>query len=50
MESYKEFNNGANREVTNMKPVENFGTEPFQVDGCGFATVLTSVSAVSVIQ
>ena len=28
----------------NMKKVENFGTEPFRVDGCGFATVLTSVS------
>ena len=28
----------------NMKKVENFGTEPFRVDGCGFAAVLTSVS------
>ena len=28
----------------NMKPVENFGVEPFRVDGCGFALVLTSVS------
>ena len=27
-----------------MKQVEHFGTEPFRVDGCGFATVLTSVS------
>ena len=27
-----------------MKKVENFGTEPFRVDGCGFAAVLTSVS------
>ena len=26
----------------NMKPVETFGTEPFRVDGCGFATVLTT--------
>ena len=26
-----------------MKQVENFGTEPFRVDGCGFAAVLTSV-------
>lgn len=26
-----------------MKKVENFGTEPFRVDGCGFAAVLTSV-------
>ena len=26
-----------------MVQVENFGTEPFRVDGCGFATVLTSV-------
>ena len=28
----------------NMKKVESFGTEPFRVDGCGFAAVLTSVS------
>ena len=28
----------------NMQKVEDFGTEPFRVDGCGFATVLTSVS------
>ena len=27
----------------NMIQVTNFGTEPFRVDGCGFATVLTSV-------
>ena len=26
-----------------IKQVENFGTEPFLVAGCGFATVLTSV-------
>ena len=26
----------------NMKKVEDFGTAPFRVDGCGFATVLTS--------
>ena len=25
-----------------MKQVESFGTEPFRVDGCGFATVLTT--------
>ena len=25
----------------NMVPVKNFGTEPFRVDGCGFAAVLT---------
>ena len=28
----------------NMIPVKNFGTEPFRVDGCGFATVLTSTA------
>jgi len=33
----------------NMKPVENFGTEPFRVDGCGFATVLTSVSLLKAV-
>lgn len=27
----------------NMVKVEQFGAEPFRVDGCGFATVLTSV-------
>ena len=27
----------------NMKKVERFGREPFRVDGCGMATVLTSV-------
>ena len=26
-----------------MIKVENFGTEPFRVDGCGFAAVMTSV-------
>ena len=26
----------------NMKKVEDFGNAPFRVDGCGFATVLTS--------
>ena len=26
----------------NMVKVDNFGTEPFRVDGCGFAMVLTS--------
>ena len=34
----------------NMKKVENFGTEPFRVDGCGFATVLTSVSLLDAVQ
>ncbi len=30
-------------EPGNMIKVEQFGTQPFRVDGCGFATVLTSV-------
>ena len=34
----------------NMKKVENFGTDPFRVDGCGFATVLTSVSLLDAVQ
>ena len=34
----------------NMKKVENFWTEPFRVDGCGFATVLTSVSLLDAVQ
>ena len=34
----------------NMKKVENFGTEPFRVDGCGFAAVLTSVSLLDAVQ
>ena len=34
----------------NMKKVENFGTEPFRVDGCGFAVVLTSVSLLDAVQ
>ena len=34
----------------NMKKVENFGTEPFRVDGCGFAAVLTSVSLLVAVQ
>ena len=33
-----------------MKKVENFGTEPFRVDGCGFATVLTSVDLLDAVQ
>ena len=34
----------------NMKKDENFGTEPFRVDGCGFAAVLTSVSLLDAVQ
>ena len=33
-----------------MKKVENFGKEPFRVDGCGFATVLTSVDLLDAVQ
>lgn len=33
----------------NMIKVENFGTEPFRVDGCGFATVLTSVELLQTV-
>ncbi|MBR3334302.1 MAG: hypothetical protein IKG23_08450 [Clostridia bacterium] len=33
----------------NMTKVEDFGTEPFLVDGCGFATVLTSVSLLKAV-
>jgi len=33
----------------NMIKVENFGTEPFRVDGCGFATVLTSVELLKAV-
>ena len=33
-----------------MKKVENFGTEPFRVDGCGFAAVLTTVSLLDAVQ
>ena len=33
----------------NMKPVETFGTEPFRVDGCGFATVLTTVELLQAV-
>ena len=32
-----------------MIPVENFGTEPFKVDGCGFATVMTSVDLLQAV-
>ena len=32
-----------------MKQVEHFGTEPFRVDGCGFATVLTSVDLLKAV-
>ena len=34
----------------NMVKVENFGTEPFRVDGCGFAVVLTAVSLLEAVQ
>ena len=33
-----------------MIQVENFGTTPFRVDGCGFATVLTSVSLLEAVK
>lgn len=33
----------------NMTKVEDFGTEPFRVDGCGFAAVLTSVSLLKAV-
>ena len=33
----------------NMKPVESFGTEPFLVDGCGFATVLTTTELLKAV-
>ena len=33
-----------------MKKVENFGTKPFRVDGCGFAMVLTAVSLLEAVQ
>ena len=33
----------------NMEPVEYFGSEPFRVDGCGMATVLTSVKALKTV-
>ena len=33
----------------NMIKVENFGTEPLRVDGCGFATVLTSVDLLNAV-
>ena len=34
----------------NMKKVEDFGTVPFRVDGCGFAAVLTSVNLLDEVQ
>ena len=34
----------------NMIQVKDFGTEPFRVDGCGFATVLTAVSLLKDVQ
>lgn len=33
-----------------MKKVEDFGTVPFRVDGCGFAAVLTSVNLLEDVQ
>ena len=33
----------------NMVPVKNFGTEPFRVDGCGFAAVLTTTSILKAV-
>lgn len=32
-----------------IRKVEQFGTEPFRVDGCGFATVLTSVELLQAV-
>ena len=32
-----------------MEKVREFGTEPFRVDGCGFATVLTSVDLLKAV-
>ena len=32
-----------------MAKVEDFGTEPFRVDGCGFATVLTTVELLKTV-
>ena len=32
-----------------MKKVREFGTEPFRVDGCGFATVLTTVELLKAV-
>ena len=33
----------------NMIKVEDFGTEPFRVDGCGFAAVLTTTSILKAV-
>ena len=32
-----------------MIKVEDFGTEPFRVDGCGFAAVLTTTSILKAV-
>ena len=32
-----------------MQKVENFGTEPFRVDGCGFAAVMTRVDLLDAV-
>ena len=34
----------------NMIKVEHFGTQPFRVDGCGFATVMTSVELLKAVR
>ena len=34
----------------NMIQVKNFGTEPFRVDGCGFAAVLTAVGLLAEVR
>lgn len=34
----------------NMIKVEQFGTQPFRVDGCGFATVMTSVELLKAVR
>ena len=34
----------------NMKKVEHFGTEPFRVDGCGFAAVMTKVDLLEAVK
>ena len=36
-------------EKNNIKQVKDFGLKPFRVDGCGFATVLTSVDLLQAV-
>lgn len=37
-------------EKGNIEKVKDFGTEPFRVDGCGFACVLTEVELLKAVQ